>query len=133
MAYATVEELKARTDVNILRQLSDDNDYGITVENILDSALNSGTSFADNVVPEHLNDAGMLKEICLLKAQEILFRRKGYYDAADSNARGIQALLEQAEEKHVQAAHPVRDSTPKVYATESIDEGMWDNWFGEDS
>jgi len=132
MAYASIAELKARTDVNILRQLSDDNEYGITVENILESALNSGTDFADNVVPSHLNDSTLLKEICLLKAQEILYRRKGYLDAASSNATAIQSLLSQAEEKHIQAAHPVLDSTVKSHTTTNIDEGKWESWFREE-
>jgi hypothetical protein len=83
-------------------------------------------------VPSHLNDSTLLKEICLLKAQEILFRRKGYLDAASSNATAIQSLLTQAEEKHIQAAHPVLDSTVKSHSTTNIDEGKWESWFREE-
>lgn len=129
MSYGTIQELKERTDVNILRQLSDDDEFGFTVETILESALKSGSDYADNVVPKHLTDVGLLKEICLLKAQEVLYKRKGYFDAAKSNADSIEALLRQAESKHVQAAHPVLDSTVKSYSSEGIDVGEWDKYF----
>lgn len=132
MAYATIEELKSRTDQNILRQLSDDNDLGIAVNDILQDALDSGSDYADNMVPSYLNTASFLKEIALVKAQEILFRRKGYIDGAKSNMEMIESMINQGAEKHQESAYPNLNSTPQAHTTTPVDEGKWDNWFEDD-
>ena len=131
MPYATIDELKARTDTNILRQLSDDNDYGITIESILTDALESGSDYADNVVPEFLSDETLLKEIELLKAQELLFRRKGYLEAAKSNMEQITALLNQVTDKYRESTYPERNRTPQYHTTSGIDVGDWEDWFSD--
>lgn len=132
MAYATVDELKARLDKNLLRQLSDDDDLGITIKTTLESALTSGSDYADNIVPSFLSETSFLKEVTLLKAQEILFRRKGYYDAADSNRDAINDMLRRGNDKREEAAHTTLNSTPQAHTTTPVDEGKWDNWFEDD-
>lgn len=131
--YSSIEELQRRMDVNILQQLSDDNEMGITVFDILTEALNGGTRFADNAVPGFVveTNPGILKEVELLKAQAILLRRKGYYSDAAQLDLVIKNMIESAILNHTESGRPVRDSTARYHTTTPIVSASdWRDSFG---
>lgn len=129
MAYATPAELKLRMDVNIIRELSDDNNAGVPISDVIDEALTSGSNYADNMIPNHLATIPLQKEVCLVKAQEVLYRRRGYFEAANELASTITSIIEAANKRMVQNAKPVLDSTNRTHTTESLHGTDWENYF----
>lgn len=121
MHKATVAELKKRIDEVILGQLADDKIAGQDLEVILESALTAGAQFAANAVPTYLeSNLGFIKEIELLKAYEVLLRRKGYVNEAATINRSARDMIEAAIDKHEASSKPVMDSVNRYHATRPL-------------
>jgi len=129
MAYATLAELKLRVDTNILRELSDDNNSGVAITDVLTEALIAGSNYADSMIPDHIATIPLQKEVCLIKAQEVLYRRRSYFDAANDLAKTITSVINAANNRIVQNSKPVLDSTNRIHTTDSLHDSDWETYF----
>ncbi len=115
---STVEELKKRIDQVVLDQLADDKISGQNLTVILESALIAGSRFAIHAVPTFLEiQPGFMKEVELLKAYEVLLRRKGYVTEAASINAAVRDMIEAAIEKHEASSKPIMDSVNRFHTT----------------
>ncbi len=118
---STVEELQKRIDRVVLDQLADDKISGQNLTVILESALIAGARFATHAVPTFLEiDSGFMKEVELLKAYEVLLRRKGYVTEATAINKAVRDMIEAAIEKHEASSKPVMDSVNRFHTTRPL-------------
>lgn len=116
--YATVEDLRKRLDENVLRYLTDEHGYGVENEDILYSALVGASAKARNLIPAALaTDVEFVKEIELLLAIAILYRRFGYEAEASEIETSVREMLATSVENVLNTGTV---SDPQVAATDSF-------------
>jgi len=121
MAYATVEDLMKRLDQRVVEYLSDELEMGIANSETLNSTLYGASAYVAAILPERFKtNVDFVKELELLKAMAMLYRRFGFFTEAASLEQQIDNDVKLAIDSSLESGRTEYNRDPKYYVEESI-------------
>jgi len=121
MAYATVEDLMKRLDQRVVEYLSDELEMGIANSETLNSTLYGASAYIAAILPERFKtNVDFVKELELLKAMAMLYRRFGFFTEAASLEQQIDNDVKLAIDSSLESGRTEYNRDPKYYVEEPI-------------
>jgi phage gp36-like protein len=119
--YATPEDLRKRLDQRIVQYLSDELELGIENSETITSTISGASAYIAAILPERFkSNVEFVKELELLKAMAMLYRRFGYFSEASVLEQQIDNDIKLAIDSSVESGRTEYNRDPKYYAENPI-------------
>ena len=121
MAYATVEDLMKRLDQRVVEYLSDELEMGIANSETLNSTLYGASAYIAAILPERFKtNVDFVKELELLKAMAMLYRRFGFFSEAAMLEQQVDNDVKLAIDSSLESGRTEYNRDPQYYVEEPI-------------